>query len=72
MDDLVSRDWLLKHLFFEVDKELVLKAPNAEKRVRYRRISRKTEMREFYINHDGIINLSVQTKVCDDMEAFQQ
>ena len=29
MSDYVSREWLLKHLFFEVDKELVRKAPDA-------------------------------------------
>lgn len=35
MDDLVSREWLLKHLFFEVDRELVRKAPDAQKHGRW-------------------------------------
>lgn len=35
MDDLVSREWMLKNLFFEVDKELVSKAPSAKKHGRW-------------------------------------
>lgn len=30
MGDHVSREWLLRHLFFETDRELVRRAPDAE------------------------------------------
>lgn len=33
MDDLVSRQWVIDHLFFEIDKELVRRAPSAETKV---------------------------------------
>lgn len=71
MDDLVSRQWVIDHLFFEIDKELVRRAPSAERRVRYRRIRRFVDRTVSGFRSDSLGNLSVvaETKVYDDMEA---